>query len=91
MAFIELLPRNCKSGFRWIEPIPKFTRSPIPSADRTAFVGPAWFCGDGAGVSESNGKKFTLQGYCGAPGGIRCSCGAQKVGHDPGDEDPRSP
>jgi len=25
--------------------------------------------------------------YCGAPPGIRCRCGAQLAGHDPGDED----
>jgi hypothetical protein len=25
--------------------------------------------------------------YCGAPAGYRCSCGKQREGHDPGDED----
>lgn len=54
--------------------------SPIPSADRSVIVGPAWFC-------------LPELGYCGATDhGIRCTrCSSQVAGHDFGDEDPRQP
>jgi len=36
-------------------------------------------------------RTYRFSDYCGAPPGVRCSCGAQLAGHDPGDEDPRAP
>lgn len=32
-----------------------------------------------------------IGGMCSAPPGIRCRCGSQLDGHDPGDEDPIRP
>lgn len=70
--------------------------SAIPPADRSVIVGQAWFCYAGSRrVVETVEPPYPLMprktyvvDYCGAPPGVRCSCGSQFAGHDPGDEDP---
>lgn len=61
---------------------------------------PSWFCIPASEerdafpkYAERRGRPAvrTFAAYCGAPPGVRCRCGAQLSGHDPGDEDPRSP
>lgn len=49
---------------------------------------PRWFCMP-ATVEEATEfrPRRVYAAYCGAPPGIRCRCGAQLAGHDPGDED----
>jgi len=62
-------------------------------------VGRAWFCFAGPRRVEEvvppplpgMPSKTLVLDYCGAPPGVRCSCGTQLAGHDPGDEDARAP
>lgn len=85
-------------GIRWTTEHRR--ESPVPSADRR---GPhlSWYCiaeqtvegfdsprQEQFGIPQP-GRRFTFAAYCGAPPGVRCSCGAQLDGHDPGDEDAR--
>lgn len=70
-----------------------------PPPDRRLAIVACWFCipehvvegpaprrgGNGAPLL---GERWTFGAYCSAPQGVRCRCGAQRQGHDPGDEDP---
>jgi hypothetical protein len=44
-----------------------------------------WYCTKGEPFGD-DGHGRVIGPYCGAPLGVRCSCGAQLHGHDPGDE-----
>lgn len=56
-----------------------------------------WFCLAGknavhetevVGYGIHQRTRTYVVDFCGAPPGVRCSCGTQLAGHDPGDEQP---
>lgn len=48
-----------------------------------------WWCIAGQRrIEERQGDRVYVVDFCGAPQGVRCSCGTQLAGHDRGDEDP---
>lgn len=50
-------------------------------------IGAAWFCIPATVEEATEFRPRRVGGAsCGAPPGVRCRCGAQREGHDPGDE-----
>lgn len=67
---------------------PWYLRWPQPVIDLVRGNGnPRWFCMPQTVEEATEFRPRRVYGaYCGAPQGVRCRCGAQLDGHDPGDE-----
>lgn len=96
MSNLHLIPKaNAPGKFHWVSVDDRRSRQiPGKLPDHSIWASASWFC-----IPEHDtdpvvlgGKTYTrMAAYCGAPAGIRCRCGAQAVGHDPGDEDGKAP
>jgi len=50
-------------------------------------INPRWWCMPAHTEEATKYRPMRrYAAYCSAPPGIRCKCGAQREGHDPGDE-----